>query len=217
MIEEKLSTFPELHLDTPWAVPTQEQAMTNFSPTVYGANRQERSTKKVVKELKEGKKTFGLTRAAREKYTNPEILLPPHLRQDLEKRKDLLRRVDLELQRCCSTTREQLQKKINACKVSTTTRTCADIANDSKLSAQQKLLLLSKSMVELRLCRDYRKMMNQAFDTEMDFKNKWELQAHENHLLQENSWKEEEEKCRQRRAQAAAYASARRQQVEPTS
>lgn len=210
LLEEKLSK-----LGAPLVVPMEQLAVdfspmkeseVNFSTSSYGP---ERHVSKRSDRSRESKKIFGLTGEIRKKYSQPEIALPPHLRGNLDEREDLLRRVNLELQRCCGTTREELQKKINNCKVAT--KPCTAIHDDSKLTTQQKLLLYSKGMVEFQLCRNYRQMMNRAFAAESDFKDYWQSQAHENHLLNEAAWKEEKEKCRRFRTQAMTYMEARRQ------
>lgn len=139
-------------------------------------------------------KTLGLTGPLRAKYTNPVIALPPHLRQDTKQRYDLIRRVDAELQRCCSTTQRALQAKINKCKYSLVS--CRDIANDSKLSSAEKLPLYAEGMSNHRECREYREQMNRAFNLQGSTDDYWESETRLNHHQSASDWRDEEEVCR---------------------
>jgi hypothetical protein len=88
-----------------------------------------------------------------------------------------------------------LQKKINACKITSPHRQCRKVFNDKKLSPERKMQLYRDYERENRLCSSYREMMEKAFAQEIDPRDKFQQESYQGHKWQKLQFDLMAEKC----------------------
>jgi hypothetical protein len=107
----------------------------------------------------------------------------------------LKKKVNDELVRCCGTTLQSLQKRIDKCKLQSP-RSCRDIDYDGRLSDDEKISAFKRGIDEFTDCAKYRDTMERAFALESDFSDPMQLASFEGHKWQRLKLERDAEECR---------------------
>jgi hypothetical protein len=108
---------------------------------------------------------------------------------------DLKRRVNNQLIKCCETTIQQLQKKIDGCKASSP-QSCRNLYETHSLSEYEKRVAYEQNFHRFEECGNYRNTMERAFSLESDFSDPLQAQSYEGHRWQRLKLQREAEECK---------------------